>query len=308
MYSQHHAYFLTHNAMQLSTPTKLILYTTLGAVYMLIFIGAAVRATGAGMGCPDWPTCFGLLIPPTSIDEVPPAYLLLPDFYFNVIHTWTEYSNRLFGSFVGLCSVLLLLACILERQKFAILHALVNLVLVGCVGWLGAALVYTKLHPLVITSHLLGAAAITINLTWCIRRIQPWQISQRMRNYLFWICGGLTLQLLLGAQIRAAHEAVQISQMLRIPASTKSLGTLFIVHKTMAVILGLMIVWSLHTARKAADTHAQRCMGYLLLLIGATALIGFSMTVANVAPWAQPFHVVLPILLLSTAWFYTMKY
>ena len=42
---------------------------------VLIFAGAVVRVTGSGLGCPDWPTCWGELVPPTSIGQVDEAYL-----------------------------------------------------------------------------------------------------------------------------------------------------------------------------------------------------------------------------------------
>merc|ERR1711965_19697 len=81
---------------------------TLAAVYFLILVGASVRASGAGMGCPDWPTCFGQWVPPTAESQLPANYqevyaeLGYGDTRFNVVKTWTEYLNRLIGVTIGL--------------------------------------------------------------------------------------------------------------------------------------------------------------------------------------------------------------
>ena len=79
--------------------------------YLLIFIGGLVRVSGAGMGCPDWPKCFGRWIPPTSLSQ-------LPDYIdpekFNLVLAWVEYLNRLSGAFVGF---IILVSCV-----YAILH------------------------------------------------------------------------------------------------------------------------------------------------------------------------------------------
>ena len=64
-----------------------------GLTYILIFIGGMVRVAGAGMGCPDWPKCFGRWIPPTSLDQLPDH---IDPAKFNLVLAWIEYGNRLF--------------------------------------------------------------------------------------------------------------------------------------------------------------------------------------------------------------------
>ena len=178
-------------------------------VYLVILAGAVVRMTGSGMGCPDWPKCFGYYIPPTEEAELVytpgRAYkkgqviirdegLLLartdfkagPAFepgnwepytrhdyaLFNAAHTWTEYINRLLGALSGL-SILAMAVCSLawwKERKWKVLAAWVAVVAIGFQGWLGATVVYSVLAPVRITVHMVMALLIVALLAWIVFR------------------------------------------------------------------------------------------------------------------------------------------
>ncbi|TDS65111.1 COX15/CtaA family protein [Myroides indicus] len=169
------------------------------SVYLVIFAGAAVRMTGSGMGCPDWPKCFGYYIPPTEIEtiqwqpnwEYQKGQMIIHDnslwkakenftttgIYnelhwekytrhdyaeFNPKHTWTEYINRLCGALSGLICFLMAIASIgyWKTQKGLVLSSWLVVFLMGFQAWLGATVVYSVLNPLKITIHMVMALVI----------------------------------------------------------------------------------------------------------------------------------------------------
>ena len=177
-------YFLT------SAKTALIL------VYLVILAGALVRMTGSGMGCPDWPKCFGYYIPPTeqkelefkpnnSYDEgqviIKNEGLLVAksDFIssnsfsetnwgkytkhdyaiFNPLHTWIEFINRLLGALAGVaCFITLILAFeFWKENKKIVVYSLLVCLLMGFQAWLGKTVVDSVLSPVKITTHMLTA-------------------------------------------------------------------------------------------------------------------------------------------------------
>ena len=93
------------------------LSTIISAVltYLIIFIGGMVRVSGAGMGCPDWPKCFGRWIPPTSLSQIPDY---IDPAKFNIVLAWIEYLNRLFGVLVGFS--ILITFCQFFQSKLSI--------------------------------------------------------------------------------------------------------------------------------------------------------------------------------------------
>ncbi|PKA97056.1 cytochrome c oxidase assembly protein subunit 15 [Flavobacteriaceae bacterium MAR_2009_75] len=176
-------------------------------VYLVIIAGAVVRMTGSGMGCPDWPKCFGHYIPPTDVSELQWApdteiekgqiiivdeklLVATKDFNtvktfnhrnweaytkhdyakFNVAHTWIEYINRLFGALAGLATLALALLSIplyKKNKKVTFLSWLVVFAM-GFQAWLGATVVYSVLEPVKITVHMVMALVIVAMLLYIL--------------------------------------------------------------------------------------------------------------------------------------------
>lgn len=165
-------------------------------VYLVIIAGALVRMTGSGMGCPDWPKCFGYYIPPTEESELlfspnksynkgmviikdESLFVAKKDFttvnefsiedwekytkhdyaIFNPFHTWVEYINRLFGALAGMaCFASFILAFwYWKTNKKLALYAFIICVLMGFQAWLGKTVVDSVLSPVKITTHMLVA-------------------------------------------------------------------------------------------------------------------------------------------------------
>ena len=124
--------------------------------YLLIFVGGLVRVSGSGLGCPDWPKCFGRWIPPTSIEQIPAH---IDPAIFNIVLAWIEYGNRMLGVIVGISIVVMtIIAIIYFRKNSKILYSsILSLFLVGANGGLGAIVVSSLLNSFVVSLHMILA-------------------------------------------------------------------------------------------------------------------------------------------------------
>ena len=164
-----------------------VAWTTIVAVYILILVGASVRASGSGMGCPDWPTCFGQWIPPTSESALPRNYqevyadLGYAETRFNVVKTWTEYLNRLLGVSIGVL-IFFTSVCAFAIRGYnpKIFYAAgLAFLLVGFQGWLGSKVVSSNLMPGLITVHMLVALTIVGTLIYALAQSRRDFMSSR---------------------------------------------------------------------------------------------------------------------------------
>lgn len=145
-----------------------MLWLTTLATYMVIFVGGLVRVSGAGLGCPDWPKCYGRWIPPFNVSQLPVG---IDPAQFNFVLAWTEYINRVLGAGLGL---LILITAVWAFARFrhirSILYPTVAaLLLVAVVGWQGSIVIASELQPAVVTVHMLLAlliASLLIYASW----------------------------------------------------------------------------------------------------------------------------------------------
>lgn len=186
--------------------------TALVLVYLVIIAGALVRMTGSGMGCPDWPKCFGYYIPPTDIKELTwtenrvfkKGQVIIKDekllvakedcltgktfdvtqwepytkhdyAIFNPTHTWVEYINRLFGALSGFACLAMAAASFRFWRKNKVIPLLSWMVvfMMGFQAWLGATVVYSVLNPIKITLHMVMALLIVAVILCVIYLANP---------------------------------------------------------------------------------------------------------------------------------------
>ena len=178
-------------------------------VLFVILAGSLVRMTGSGMGCPDWPKCFGYLIPPTNIEKITwkpnqpynKGVMILHDnkFFnskqkfisessfesinwipytkhdytkFDPLNTWFEFVNRLIGAIAGFSTLIMFFLSTYEFKRNKNLTFLSGLVVLsmGFQAWLGKLVVDSNLSPYKISIHMLMAIVIVCLIIYIIKK------------------------------------------------------------------------------------------------------------------------------------------
>ena len=185
-------------------------WISLVLIFMVIIAGSVVRTSGSGMGCPDWPKCFGCWVPPTSAKQLPENYRekygelrvkkvekfakfltsigmsetaekikndpsVYEELPFNAGKTWTEYMNRWVGFLAGNAVLIAFLWVLIRyrRNRKLVLLSLAVLISMVVNGWFGSIVVATNLVPWVITVHMFLALLVVVLQIMLLRRISP---------------------------------------------------------------------------------------------------------------------------------------
>jgi heme a synthase len=302
--------------------------STLVAVYILILVGGVVRSTGSGMGCPDWPKCFGSWVPPTSVEELPPNYKQIYSDYrhkknqrfakylnvigmeetaegilndpsvreeddFNPAKTLIEYFNRIVGVTIGLFIIAVAAYSLKFRKvnsKLTIL-AFASLILVIFQGWIGSFVVSTNLTPWTITFHMFLALALVALLIYIIH-LTGSGFTVRTSLGFWWLLASMALllvQILLGTQVREAID--QISGSTSRENWIAAISDSFSIHRSFSWIVLLVHVGLIVRLRQTQGLKIFPVA--LILLILGTILSGAGMAYLGVPPFLQPLHLLL---------------
>ncbi len=289
-------------------------------IVLLVFVGAVVRATGAGLGCPDWPKCWGQLVPPWKVEQVDldkidyerfekkakrlgrdpesvtPENILKS---FNPVHTWTEFINRLFALPVALFSLGAVVSSFFVSRRFPrvrmqmLAGAILFIVLLN--AFLGAMVVWSGLKPGMISLHLALAFLLIFVTTYCRRVVsedEPWEEGRTLRSWIWALLGLVMLEGIMGSQVRELTDSLAKSHLGELRKSwivELERSVIYLVHRSFSwliVVLMAVVAWKvgrLGIFEKRAIT--------MTILVGAMMVMGLILAQVSVFPLVQILHV-----------------
>ena len=320
-------------------------WITLVFIYLVVIAGSIVRSTGSGMGCPDWPKCFDSYIPPTSAEQLPENYKeiyakkrqskvdkfsnllssiglkhqakallnddsLLQEQPFNWKNTWTEYGNRLVGFTAGnlvLIQFIWLMLKFNQRKKLALL-ALINLILMGFEGWLGAIVVATNLVPWVLTLHMFFALIIIwiqIKIILIAKnKSYSFNITPSFK-WMFYFAILLTMvQIILGSQVRQEIDFL-IADNVERHQWIGQMDTDFYFHRSFFWVV-LMVNGFLFWFNQK-NSYGLKTINLIISLIGVEFITGILFSYAGMPAFIQPIHLLVATVLLGVQ-LYTLQF
>ena len=317
--------------------------STLVAVYVLILVGGIVRSTGSGMGCPDWPRCFGNWVPPTHVSQLPPNYKeiyadyrhqknvrfakylrmigmgstadqllsdesVLVEADFNPTKTWIEYFNRITGVIIGFLIFLVFVYSLKfwrTDRKLTVISFLAFL-LVGFQGWIGSFVVSTNLTPWTITVHMFLALVLVAMLVYLVHAAsQNHSVVYSATGY-WWLMACiavLLVQILLGTQVREAVDHVA-----RTTAREDWIAAIdaeFAIHRSFSWLVLLLHVGLVFNLRKISALKGFQIA--LIALILLTILTGVGMAWFGIPPFLQPVHLLLATICFGVQFLFLLR-
>ncbi len=271
--------------------------------FLVIIAGGVVRTTQSGMGCPDWPKCFGSWIPPTNASQLPPdfeKYLQKQDIdhTFNVYHTWIEYFNRLFGALLGVFAIIQTTLLFFKRKEHGRSYklSLAFLVMVILTGLFGAVVVKLNLAHISISIHLFFAIALAqlqLALLLSVKeKLFVLPVTAAARKIVLFFLIVLFMQSILGTMVRMYID--DVSKTLHYEQRETWLADTpfaFLIHRTFSWIVLLAALFTTGYCRRI--TAIKRKVLLICGIIVLSMITGIVLVYADMPAAAQPIHLLL---------------
>ena len=298
--------------------------STIAATLFLIMVGGIVRAAGAGLGCPDWPKCYGLWIPPMHVSDLPSGFDVDS---FNAFKTWTEYVNRLIGVLVGFFIAANFLTSLRYRRSkpTVTISSLLALILVLFQAWLGGQVVRSGLASGMITLHMLLAMIIVGVLLYASFKSKEdfveLQMSQKSKHRFLQLGIGIgvlsIIQMVLGTQVRESIDVVKIGMGLTDRSLwIEQLGIIYKIHRSFSWLLLITIALLSYrvyrfskneTGRSYSSTKGFILLGYAIPIgVISQVLIGIGLQWLDMPGVLQVLHLLGVALLLSVIFIFVL--
>ncbi len=271
--------------------------------FLVIIAGGVVRTTQSGMGCPDWPKCFGKWIPPTNAAELPPdfeKYLKKQDIdhTFNALHTWIEYFNRLLGALLGFFAVIQVLVLFFKRVQYSrsFRLAIAFLTVVILTGLFGAIVVKLNLAHLSISVHLLFALVLVQVQLALLLSLQSKlffiPVSKKVKKLVVAFLIILLTQAVLGTLVRMYVD--DVSRTLHYEQRETWLAAMpvnFLLHRSFSWFVLATVLFLGWYCRNIAGIKNQVLM--LVAIVFLNMIAGIALFYAGMPAVAQPIHLLL---------------
>lgn len=303
-----------------------------------------VRSTGSGMGCPDWPRCFGHWVPPTSVSELPPNYketytafrvkknqkfiamlkvigldevasklesskTVLAEEEFSPLKSKIEYINRVVGVVIGLMiSWVMFRSFRFRKSNFKIvMAAMAAWVSVVFTGWFGSIVVSTNLTPWTVSVHL-GFAFLIVGLLVYLYHATS-EVKETIESVPVWLVGLcfvlLVLQIVFGVQVREALDQVAFAFADRREEWVSMLGFEFILHRSFSWVIVILNGW-LSLALIKSLGHSLLSSGLVVLTLGSVAT-GIGMAYFGLPAFLQPLHLIISSVTFGAMWLVLLR-
>lgn len=289
---------------------------TIFMTYMVILAGAVVRGTGSGLGCPDWPQCFGQWLPPVDISELPENYKELYKIDgktiadFDAFKTWTEYVNRLLGALLGVFILWAFIKSFKYKDKENNLPWYCGglLLLIVIQGGVGALVVSTHLKPYIITFHMLLALCLLFGLQYLKKYCEDldhfginFREDKKNLPVTKILIGLGFLQIFMGTQVRQqVDHLIRDTQTATAATVIESLDWVFYFHRTFSLVFLGVTIWSIVRLYKHDISGGSFKRGILfIVLVLLNILSGVGLNYFGFPANLQPPHLFIGVLAMG---------